>query len=562
MNITNMKIGTRLGVGFGLVLLLMVTLIMVGVTRLSSIGEITSKLIEKDWVKAEAASTINATTRANARRSMELLITTNPTDIAKIHARIEVNKKTISVALDVLDKLVYLPEAKILLAKVKENRSRYVTSFSKVAQLVKDDQRDAATNTMLTETLPILDELQESISNLSKFQNNIVNISGAEAQRTISAAQTLIIGLGLAAILIGFVSAWLITRSITAPINAAVKIAQTVAAGDLTSRIDVTSKDEAGHLMQALKDMNDSLVRIVGEVRVGTDTIATASSQIAAGNMDLSSRTEEQASALEETASSMEELTSTVQQNAENARQANQLALSASDVALKGGAVVSQVVDTMGAINTSAKKIGDIIGVIDGIAFQTNILALNAAVEAARAGEQGRGFAVVATEVRSLAQRSAAAAKEIKTLVGESVESVDIGARLVDQAGSTMQEIVASVRRVTDIMGEITSASHEQTSGIEQINQAITQMDEVTQQNAALVEEAAAAAAALQDQASNLVDMVSVFKLHGGPAPVVAAHTVPVKAVIRNVSRPMVNMSPPKRVPPALASKNDDWTEF
>jgi len=275
-----------------------------------------------------------------------------------------------------------------------------------------------------------------------------------------------------------------------------------------------------GQLMQALKDMNGSLAKIVGEVRSGTETIATASGQISRGNLDLSSRTEQQASSLEETASAMEELTGTVRQNSDNARQANTLALSASEVAVKGGAVVSQVVDTMGSINESARKIVDIIGVIDGIAFQTNILALNAAVEAARAGEQGRGFAVVATEVRNLAQRSAAAAKEIKTLIGDSVDKVVAGAKLVDQAGATMNEIVESVRHVTEIMSEITSASQEQTAGIEQVNQAISQMDQATQQNAALVEEAAAAAASMQDQAGSLVEVVGLFKLNARHAAV------------------------------------------
>ncbi|MDD5336794.1 MAG: methyl-accepting chemotaxis protein [Rhodoferax sp.] len=305
----------------------------------------------------------------------------------------------------------------------------------------------------------------------------------------------------------------IIIRSITRPMRMAVKVAQTVAAGDLTSAIRVKSTDETGQLLQALKEMNDSLVRMVGEVRSGTDTIATASSQIAAGNLDLSSRTEQQASSLEETAAAMEQLTSTVKQNADNARQANQLAVAASGVAIKGGSVVSDVVGTMGAINASSRKIVDIIGVIDGIAFQTNILALNAAVEAARAGEQGRGFAVVAAEVRNLAQRSAAAAKEIKTLIGDSVAKVEEGSQQVAQAGQTMDEIVDSVKRVTDIMAEITAASQEQSSGIEQVNQAITQMDQVTQQNAALVEEAAAAAASLQEQAGNLSQVVSVFKL-------------------------------------------------
>jgi methyl-accepting chemotaxis protein len=319
----------------------------------------------------------------------------------------------------------------------------------------------------------------------------------------------------LAALLTAFCVA--IIRSITQPMSDAVKVAKTVSAGDLTSRITVRTQDETGDLLDALKEMNGSLVKIVSEVRAATDTMATASSQIAAGNMDLSSRTESQAGALEETASSMEELTTAVKQNADNARQANQLAQSASQVAVKGGAVVSQVVETMGSINTSSQKIVDIIGVIDSIAFQTNILALNAAVEAARAGEQGRGFAVVASEVRNLAQRSAGAAKEIKALIDDSVDRVNRGAELVNQAGATMEEIVAGIRRVTDIMGEITAASEEQTAGIEQVNRAISQMDETTQQNAALVEQAAAAAQSLQEQSGRLSQLVSVFKLdvHG-----------------------------------------------
>jgi methyl-accepting chemotaxis protein len=293
-------------------------------------------------------------------------------------------------------------------------------------------------------------------------------------------------------------------------------VARTVAAGDLTSSIEVRTQDETGQLMQAMKEMNDSLARIVGQVRAGTQTIAAASGQIATGNADLSARTESQASSLEETASSMEELTSTVKQNADNARQANTLAVSAAGTAARGGAVVAEVVTTMGSINQSSRKIADIIGVIDGIAFQTNILALNAAVEAARAGEQGRGFAVVAGEVRSLAQRSASAAREIKVLITDSVQRVDAGSRLVNDAGATMDEIVVGIRRVADIMAEITAATQEQSAGIEQVNQAIGQMDEVTQQNAALVEQAAAAAGALQEQASSLENVVRVFRINGG----------------------------------------------
>jgi methyl-accepting chemotaxis protein len=319
--------------------------------------------------------------------------------------------------------------------------------------------------------------------------------------------------------------------------------------------------------MQALKDMNDSLVRIVGEVRNGTDTIASASGQIAAGNLDLSGRTEQQAGSLEETAASMEQLTATVKQNADNARQANQLAVAASGVAVRGGSVVAEVVGTMGAINASSRKIVDIIGVIDGIAFQTNILALNAAVEAARAGEQGRGFAVVAAEVRNLAQRSAAAAKEIKTLIGDSVDKVEEGSKQVAEAGKTMDEIVDSVKRVTDIMAEISAASQEQTSGIEQINQAIMQMDQVTQQNAALVEQAAAAAASLQEQASNLSQGVSVFKLDRRQAAMFAQARSgqPKPAVPKIQAEPAkreIKPLPTRQIANAAPSSGGDWEEF
>jgi methyl-accepting chemotaxis protein len=297
----------------------------------------------------------------------------------------------------------------------------------------------------------------------------------------------------------------------------AAEIATRNAAGELTVEVATSAGDQSS-LLHAMRDMRDNLANIVTRARSGTDAIASASGQIASGNQDLSSRTEQQASSLEETATSIEALNATVQRNAENAQRANAMARSASDVAARGGAVVSQVVDTMGSINGSSRKIADIIGVIDGIAFQTNILALNAAVEAARAGEQGRGFAVVATEVRNLAQRSAAAAKEIKALIDDSVQQVDSGAKLVDQAGATMAEIVASVQRVTDIMGEIASASQEQTSGITQIGHAINQMDQATQQNAALVEEAGAATHSLHQQASELAQVVSVFKLSDSPA--------------------------------------------
>jgi len=368
------------------------------------------------------------------------------------------------------------------------------------------------------------------------------------------------IGLGLAAWL-GF----LLIRAITRPLDAAVKLARAVAEGDLTQRIDVQSKDEIGQLMLALKDMTGNLATIVGQVRTGTESVASASNQIATGNLDLSSRTEQQASSLEETASSMEELTSTVKQNAENARQANQLVVSTADIAVKGGQVVGQVVDTMASIKESSRKISDIIGVIDGIAFQTNILALNAAVEAARAGEQGRGFAVVASEVRNLAQRSAGAAKEIKSLIEDSVGKVDNGGKLVDEAGKTMDEIVSSVKRVTDIMSEIAAASQEQSSGIEQVNQAITQMDDVTQQNAALVEEASAAAESLQDQAAKLAEAVSVFRLEGSsyrPQAERPAHSsrAAAKPMPARRAAPARAIAAPKKL--AAAGGNEEWEEF
>ena len=372
-----------------------------------------------------------------------------------------------------------------------------------------------------------------------------------------------------AALLIVF----LVTRGIIRSLRSAVTVAEAIAKGDLTGKIEISSKDETGTLLQSLETMQLHLAETVSSIKESTDTISTASREIAQGNADLSSRTEEQASSLEETASSMEELTSTVKQNAENAKQANQLAAGASEVAVKGGAVVGQVVQTMSSINESSKKIVDIIGVIDGIAFQTNILALNAAVEAARAGEQGRGFAVVATEVRTLAQRSAAAAKEIKELISDSVHKVEDGTRLVDQAGKTMDEIVSSVKRVTDIMAEISAASQEQSSGIEQVNQAITQMDEVTQQNAALVEEAAAAAESMQEQAQNLTQAVSVFKLaheqHAARAMPVAALSQP-KAEVRQLT-PRAKAKPqvPAKVAaagaaPAHAKTGTDgeWKEF
>ena len=411
--------------------------------------------------------------------------------------------------------------------------------------------------------------VRDVINHLVQLQMDIGKQVYESSQASYASFRLVVIGMLAGALALAAGIGWWLVRSITAPLGRAVRIAESVAAGDLTQQIDATSQDETGKLLAALSEMNNSLVGIVGNVRHATDSISTASSEIASGNMDLSARTEQQASSLEETASSMEELTSTVRQNADNARQANQLAGNASEVARRGGAVVSQVVDKMSAINESAYKIVEIISVIDGIAFQTNILALNAAVEAARAGEQGRGFAVVASEVRNLAQRAGNAAKEIKQLIDNSVAQVEEGSRLVDQAGATMTEVVQSVQQVTDIIGEISAASGEQSSGLQQINQAVVQMDNATQQNAALVEQAAAAAGALQEQAASLSQAVSVFRLsaqaarHASPP---AAATAPVRSSA-TVTRLQPRTAQPAK--PAAARRTraangagDGWEEF
>ncbi len=418
--------------------------------------------------------------------------------------------------------------------------------------------------------------VEKDIDALIKFQDTQAQRDYSDAQgryfmiRNLSAA-AIIFG-----VLLGMLMGYWLIRAISGPLDKSVRVARRVASGDLTQKIDVRTNDETGQMLQALKDMHGSLAATVGQVRAGTYAIGLASREIAMGNADLSSRTESQASSLEETASSMEELTSTVRQNADNARQANQLVVSASDVAVRGGNVVGQVVDTMGSIKKSSRKIVDIIGVIDGIAFQTNILALNAAVEAARAGEQGRGFAVVAAEVRSLAQRSAGAAKEIKSLIGDSVEKVDLGSKLVDEAGKTMDEIVTSVKHVADIMSEIMAASQEQSAGIEQVNKAITQIDEMTQQNAALVEQAAAAAESMQNQAAALAQAVAIFKIEGSAesAPrseaVIGRRNAEVKALPAK-AKPLPIAPPAPRKASALpvekpklgkGGKADEWEEF
>jgi methyl-accepting chemotaxis protein len=473
------------------------------------------------------------------------------------------------------------PDEKTLAEKFQASRTEFVMQGLRPA-IAAIRAQDVKTGIALLNgpMATLYKPVQENINNLIQLQLDVSKKEYENSQhRYQMMLQACVIGVVLAVLFSTVVGIWLV-RAITRPLNRAVEIAQAVAAGDLTQDIVPISGDETGILTAALKGMNDNLRRIVGQVRHGTETIATASAQIASGNLDLSSRTEEQASSLEETAAAMEEITSTVKQNADNARQANQLAGSASSIASDGGKAVDQVVATMTSINDSSRRIVDIISVIDGIAFQTNILALNAAVEAARAGEQGRGFAVVASEVRSLAQRSAAAAKEIKELIGDSVDKVGAGGKLVEQAGSTIAEVVASVKRVSDVVAEISAAGQEQSAGIDQVNLAITQMDEVTQQNAALVEQAAAAAASLQDQAANLAQLVSVFKLDHGtgapaqalaaprtgrqPAKTVAAPAVGARSAVQRarIQAAPSPAAPAKRdvLPPA--DKGDEWEQF
>jgi methyl-accepting chemotaxis protein len=428
-------------------------------------------------------------------------------------------RATMHQELDLARPLFVTPAGKALFAEVDRAVADFETHLAELTRLTQSDvpdAMDAAVKYAFSTYGAKANLVDDKLSDLAQQKETAAAEAAAGAGRVYSNTRSLMIALVLGSLAAGIGLGLWITRGLTRQLGGepsyAAEVAAAIAAGELATVVATRAGDKSS-LLFAMETMRASLVNIVRQVREGTDTIATASNQIAVGNLDLSSRTEEQASSLEETASSMEELTGTVKQNADNARQANTLAVSASEVALKGGAVVSKVVDTMASINESSKKIVDIIGVIDGIAFQTNILALNAAVEAARAGEQGRGFAVVATEVRNLAQRSAAAAKEIKTLINDSVEKVGTGGKLVNEAGVTMEEIVQSIARVTDIMAEIASASVEQTSGIEQVNSAISQMDEVTQQNAALVEEAAAAAGSLQEQAAALAAVVSVFKL-------------------------------------------------
>lgn len=514
MYLRNMRIGTRLWTSFGIILGILVLMVIIG-NGLNAKNK--QKLLNALEVSNKKSISIGVMKSALTEKSVIVRTISRQSDIENIqniNARVAEENNRYAVANNQLTALGLNEREKFIIDQINRLDTEILGHFDKVTKQILASDAEGAEKTISTNIDGLVQSALAEMDKLVALQDSSASDILATSVVDDDRLMVLTAFIGTICLLIGGAFAWIITRSITKPLNDAVKFASLVATGDLTAKIDERSKDEIGQLFSALRQMNESLSEIVHSVRTGTENFATASRQIASGNTDLSSRTETQASSLQETASSMEELTSAVRMNAANARQAKLLVHSASTVAIRGGDLVGQVVQNMGSIKESSRKIVDITGVIDGISFQTNILALNAAVEAACAGEQGKGFAVVATEVLELSRRSTDAAKQIRELINDSVEKVAVGSKLVDEAGKTMGEIVTSVKRVADIMTEITAASSEQRDGIEQINQAISQMDEMTQQNSALVEEAAAAAVSLQDESVRLAEAVAVFKLN------------------------------------------------
>jgi methyl-accepting chemotaxis protein len=516
----NMKIGNRLSAAFGLVLLLLIVVSAYSLARMSGIQEKLNAIVNVNDVKQNLASDMFAAVNDQAIGLRNLVLLTNPSTVQTELTRLSDAKKQYDDAKQGLSALlagatVDDPAEQALFSTIVANETLARKVFTQIEALCAAQDNAHAIELLMGDARVVQKNWRQSLNSLVKFETakNLTAVENVERAYRTTRATT--IGVIVAGFLLSLVVIRFMTRSITRPLNVAVGIAQQVARGDLTAEIHAASLDETGQLILALKDMNSSLAHIVGQVRNGAEVIGTASSQIASGNLDLSSRTEEQAGSLQQTAAAMEELTSTVRENNGNTQRASQMAQSASGVAVNGGAIVGQVVDTMKDVSTSSQKIAGIVNVIDTIAFQTNMLALNASVEAARAGEQGRGFAVVAAEVRGLAQHSAAAAKEIKALIGASVDKMSTASRLVADAGLTMDDIIARIRSVSDVVAEIAAAGEKQSAGIEQVNAAIAQMDNTTQQNAALVEEAAAASESLRDQAAALAQLVSVFKLNG-----------------------------------------------
>ena len=514
-----MKVGARLGLGFALVILAGLAVAILGRIELGSIDAEVRLLITDRAAKVKQLTQVKDNLNHVARSIRNVVIASDGETMDTENKQIQTVRTQTTAVIEQLNASIQSAEGRQLMQELAKVRPPYNASIDRVIVLATGYSNEEARTALLTETQPLLINYVKAVDELIKLQERRMNETAHRVQEATTFTGWLILAIAAAAALIGAVIAWALTRSITRQLGGepdyTTSVVHEIAAGNLAVDVHTRAGDSTSLLAQ-IKTMRDSLAKVVAHVRESSEAVASASTQISEGNNDLSGRTEEQASALQQTAASMEQLSSTVKQNADNARQANQLAQSASTVAIQGGDVVAQVVDTMKGINDSSKKIADIISVIDGIAFQTNILALNAAVEAARAGEQGRGFAVVASEVRNLAGRSADAAKEIKQLITDSVDRVEQGTTLVGQAGTTMSEVVNSIRRVTDIMGEISAASSEQSAGVSQVGEAVTQMDQTTQQNAALVEEMAAAASSLSSQAQDLVQTVAVFNLGAG----------------------------------------------
>ena len=514
--IGNMKIGSRLAIGFALVLALSVGVMAIGVWRLQVVSDVTHEMVSQSVRKERLISNWYGTLRAAILRTIAMSRSSDPTlNNYFLNEELAANREIVVLQKE-LAGMIDTANEKELYAQIEQFQKTYKEVYLKMMDMKSTGDQDGANQVLIQEFMPMSKKFQNTMQQLQKAEQEEIDSASANIDVLTHQSRQLLLALEAVAVLLGVLCAWFLTRGIVRPLQQAVGLSRRVAAGDLSERPEQKRGDEVGQLLSSLREMNGNLRNIVANVRQGTDSIVVASGEIAEGNQDLSSRTEQQAGALEETASAMEQLIATVRKNADNAHEASRLAASASSIASEGGAVVSRVVDTMTEINGSSRKIVDIISVIDSIAFQTNILALNAAVEAARAGEQGRGFAVVASEVRSLAQRSASAAKEIKQLIDDSVSKVNAGSALVEQAGSTMTRVVESVQHVNAIVNEISVASNEQSAGIGQVNDAIGQLDGMTQQNAALVEQAAAAAAAMRGQAGSLTQLVSVFRLEDG----------------------------------------------